>query len=456
MRILQIVHSLAPLTQAGTEIYTYNLSLELSKNHDVHIFSRTCDLRQEEYAITRKASNGIEVYFINNTFKECNSFQMFYENEAIDGKFATILSEINPDIVHIHHLVFLSTGLIKKIQEIGIPIVFTLHDYWLMCPRWHVLKKDYRSCEKFALSAFDGNCRNCLSEMFSIKRGAKKAYNFVKKILPEALALWLKNIYLALCAPLGKDNSSISKLQQRTRQIRYLLDSVAVFLAPSEFIRNKYIEFGIPASKIQLSPYGLNTYLFNGPQKNHSHKLRFAFIGTILPAKGPDILIKAFNRIKEQNAQLRIYGSLRSYVGFENYPHYLKRIVRNKNIMFMGGFDNSQIASVFKEIDVLVVPSIWQENSPLVIQEATLAKTPVIASRIGGIPELVQDGVNGLLCNPQDVYDLQEKIQYIIDNPYLIERFKDYMPKVKDIEENAREIEEIYHKINESKILIQK
>jgi glycosyltransferase involved in cell wall biosynthesis len=219
---------------------------------------------------------------------------------------------------------------------------------------------------------------------------------------------------------------------------------VDVFLAPSEFIRDKYVEFGIPKEKIAISRYGLNAGLFTGLQKNQSGRLRFGFIGTLLPAKGPDLLIKAFNGIKNQDAQLLIYGALRSYTGFEHYLPYLKKIRKNRNIEFMGGFDNRDIASVFQNIDILVVPSVWPENSPLVIQESFLARTPVIASRIGGIPELVEDQISGLLFNTSDTGELQGKIKDIIDNRVIIEKLKANIPRVKNIEDNARELEMIY------------
>lgn len=73
-----------------------------------------------------------------------------------------------------------------------------------------------------------------------------------------------------------------------------------------------------------------------------------------------------------------------------------------------------------------------------------MAKTPVIASRAGGIPELVKDGVNGLLFEPGDVQDLKKKIEYVIDNPALLDKLRQDMPVVKGIEENAGEMEEIY------------
>ena len=113
----------------------------------------------------------------------------------------------------------------------------------------------------------------------------------------------------------------------------------------------------------------------------------------------------------------------------------------------MGGFDHQKIASVFHEIDVLVVPSLLEENSPFVIQEAFASGTPVIGSRIGGIPELVTDGVSGLLFTPGDSQGLREKLEYLTDNPEIIQKFKENMPKAKNIQAHAREIEEIYARL---------
>lgn len=445
MRILQIVHSLPLFSRAGTEIYAYNLSLELSKKHQICIFSRVCDLKDKDYAVSREIMSGMTVYLLNHTFFNCGSFQMLYEDQAIDQKFEDILNEVKPDVVHIHHLIFLSIGLIKKIKAKGIPLVYTLHDYWLMCPRWHVLKKNAKVCEKFTFGKFDRECLDCLSELLNIKKETKKIYNFIKKILPGFISAWLKRIYFSLTNLFNNNVNNIGKLQERVSRIRELMESIDIFLAPSEFIRQRYIEFGIAKEKIRLSRHGINAGLFNELKKNKSDKLRFAFVGTLLPAKGVDVLIKSFNKIKDQNAQLFIYGALKPYLGFEYYLPYLKKIRKNKNIKFMGGFDNREIAFVFQNIDVLVVPSIWPENSPLIVQEAFLAKTPVIASKVGGVPELVDNGVNGLLFHSGDVNDLQRKMEYIIYNRDVINSFRDAMPKIKSITEDMEDIEKIYN-----------
>lgn len=459
MKILQVVHSLPFLNQAGTELYTQELSLELSKKHQVYIFSRNCDIKQKEYAITKKIIGGIVIYLVNNTFRQCDSFKMFYENEEIDQRFAEILDEIAPDVVHIQHVVFLSMGLIRKITAKGIPIVFTLHDFWLMCPKWHILKKDLIPCDRAFNSDFDRECLACIAEMLAIKRGAKKMYLFSKGLMPASLIHWLKKAYFAYERGMSDNNANIDKLKERGRVTRTLLNSVNSFIAPSEYLRNRFIQFGIPAWKIKFLRHGFNNNLFIDTQKTKADKIRFAFIGTILPAKGLHLLIRAFNNIDIRCAELKIYGKLYSYPGYEYYLPYLKKTIKNKNIRLMGDFSHLEIAKIFKEADVIVVPSIWSENYPLVIQEAFLSKTPVIASRIGGIPELIKDGINGLLFNPRDANDLYEKIQYVIDNTDILEKFKVSMPQVKGIEDNAKELEEIYTNLlttnNRSEINIQ-
>lgn len=222
---------------------------------------------------------------------------------------------------------------------------------------------------------------------------------------------------------------------------------IDLFIAPSQFLRNEFIRFGIPKEKIKFVPYGIETESFGGSKKEPSDKVRFGFIGTILPAKGVDILIQAFNKIKDRRVELKIYGKLFPYRGFEYYPGFIKKLVKNESIQFMGGFNHEDVSAIFSEIDVLFFPSIWNENCPLTILEAFASKTPVIASRIGGVPELVDDGVNGLLFNPGDADDLYRKMQRVIENADILGKLKGKIPEVKNMETNAKEMEEIYNKL---------
>lgn len=444
MKILQIVHGLPFHNQAGTEIYTLSLSLELSRKHEVYIFCRTSDTKQKDYEITKSNYGKITVYSINNTFRDCNSFEMLYDNEMINTKFNDLLDEIKPDIVHIQNQIFLSIGIIGKIKEKNIPLVFTLHDYWLMCPRWHLFRKNNKPCEEAVYGKFNQGCIGCLEEMINLRKGNVRMYMISKILFFPFILKALKRMWFFYIHIASNSNSNINKLKDREFKIRSLLDMVDIFLAPSEFIRNRFIEFGLPKEKIEIFRFGFNNNLFLNHQKFSADRIRFAFIGTLLPAKGLHTLINAFNRIDTKKADLKIYAKLRTYAGFEDYLPNLKKIVKNRNIKFMDEFDHTDIARIFHEIDILVVPSLWYENSPLVIQEAFLFRTPVLASDIGGIPELVKDSINGFLFKAGDIEDLQEKLQYIIGNPDVISKFQENISMPKSMEDHAREIEELY------------
>ena len=111
---------------------------------------------------------------------------------------------------------------------------------------------------------------------------------------------------------------------------------------------------------------------------------------------------------------------------------------------FCGPFHNADAASVYERFDVLVVPSLWPENSPLVIHEAFMAGLPVVASRIGGLPELVVDGVNGLLYEPRSPASLAVALRMLLENPHRMVEMAERVPPVKTIEEDAREWERRY------------
>jgi len=436
MKILQVAHSFLPYTMAGTEVYSYRLAKELAKRHELFVFFRINNPKAEEYSVKRENFEGLETYAINNTFSRCRSFRDTYRNSEIDKKFGELLDKIKPEIVHIHHLLFLSHGLVDEIKKRNIPVVYTLHDYWLLCYKGQLIKDDLSICNNASVQ----QCRDCLKYLLSIRRNSLFLYNLLRKRLPAALVRGLKKIHLFF----GKKVMA-KRLEEFFVSTKELYLKIDLFIAPTKFMRDKFIEHGLPAEKIKHCNYGFEGKGFCNIKKNQSIRLRFAYLGTLLPMKGLDVLICAFKKIKNQDIELSIYGKIFSYSGFEFYPEKLKKIIGDdQRIKLEGGYNNDELVNILAKIDVLVVPSLWFENSPLVIQEAFMAKVPVIASGIGGIPELINQGVNGLLFNPGEQMDLVNKMQYLIDNPEILKEFARNAPLVKTIEDNAQEMERIY------------
>ena len=163
-----------------------------------------------------------------------------------------------------------------------------------------------------------------------------------------------------------------------------------------------------------------------------------------MPAKGLHILIDSFKGLLHDKARLVIYGKESSYKSaLSGYAGRLRAQALQKNIEFMGPFGSADLKTVFGNIDVLVVPSIWQENAPLVIQEAFIAGVPVIASRIGGIPELVADSVNGRLFEPGNARELKEMIEDVIEDPDVLQVWRKGIPAVENMERHAVVIRQV-------------
>jgi glycosyltransferase involved in cell wall biosynthesis len=238
------------------------------------------------------------------------------------------------------------------------------------------------------------------------------------------------------------------QVMRRTRHIRLALESADLVIAPSPFLRKEFVNWGVDTDKIIFSDYGFDIDLFEGLEKTTSPDVRFGFIGTIAPHKGVHTLVEAFNRISNNSAVLNIYGDPRV---FPEYGEFLQLLAKNPNITFRGGFENSAIREVFKDIDVLVVPSLWYENSPLTIHEAFLADSPVIASNLGGMADLVDDMRNGLLFEVGNPDDLAKKISRIVEEPELLQKLREGIEPIKTLEDDVRSfLDDRYRKLIES------
>jgi hypothetical protein len=186
----------------------------------------------------------------------------------------------------------------------------------------------------------------------------------------------------------------------------------------------------------------------------------FGFVGSLVWYKGGKVLVEAMNRLAGRACVLRVFGDFRP----DSDPHHaeLAALARAGNVEFRGRFANPKLADVYSEIDVLVVPSLWFENSPITIKEAFLFRTPVVASGIGGMKEFVRDGVDGLHFAVGDADELAKALARFVDEPDLAARLSAAFPRVKTIEENARETEFRYRalvaRVREStpKLLLEK
>lgn len=226
----------------------------------------------------------------------------------------------------------------------------------------------------------------------------------------------------------------VQQVEKRALATRRLFQQVDLFIAPSRFLRTKMIEYGMDPDRIVYSDYGIADQGYRANDRTPVHPIRFTFIGTLVEHKGLHVLIEAFNRVPHDKAVLDVFGDTCEFTG---YVARIQHLINHPRIELKGRIENDQIPAVLAQTDVLVVPSIWFENSPITIHEAFLARVPVITSRFGGMADLVEHGKNGLLFELGDPDSLYEQLMRCIDSPARILALRPDPMSVKSVRDDT-------------------
>ena len=242
---------------------------------------------------------------------------------------------------------------------------------------------------------------------------------------------------------------------RRMAHVREVCGAVDVFIAPAMYLLRRFRdEFGLPGEKLVYLDYGFHLERMAGRERAQGEPFTFGYIGTHIPAKGVDHLTRAFGELTG-GSRLRIWGRDRGVetAGLKRLAHGLPGGA-GARVEWMGEYRNEDIvADVFNRCDAVVVPSIWAENSPLVIHEAQQARVPVITADYGGMAEYVRHEENGLLFAHRDPESLARQMQRLAADPELARRLgrRGYLQSpggdVPDMREHARAVEEIYERL---------
>lgn len=393
MKILLVIHGYPPYYMAGSEVYTYNLAGESAKTNEVYVFHRIEDKTMPLYMCFDKKKDGVNIRCINNYEPANAAFYDKYLNPKIDDAFREYVKLVKPDVIHIGHLSHLSTQLpIIAKREFGLPVLFTIHDFWMFCHRGQLINpENYKICSL----PNTAQCTKCA------------AFHY------------------------GKSDFSCELIEERFHHIKNVIDCIDIFFAPSHTLEKFYIDMGVDAKKIFYSKYGFNISKIQKHKKGLHKDITFGFTGRIIYTKGVHILCEAFGKIKG-NAKLVIWGDADSGYGKDLIKKY-----SSNRIEFKGRYHTDDLQHVLDSFDVLVCPSIWLENAPLVIQEAQSAELPVLVGNKGGMAELVHNGIDGFTFELGNEDDLSAKMQEIVDNPQKLFSLKAPIEKVRSIKDDA-------------------
>lgn len=396
----------------GAETYLFDLCRGLSDlGHTVINFS-TKDRRNIPSAYINyfvKAPD-LSASFKNNPVNNIKSAFNFIYSVASARNIERLINEHRPDIAHIHNIYHhISSSILHTLRKKNMPVVMTLHDYKLICPNYSL----FRSGEI---------CEEC------------KGYKYYNAIRYKCL----QGSYL---------KSALTCLEMYfCKLLRIYENNVDIFIAPSIFMQQKTISFGINPKKICYLPYAIN---LDGFEPNFAADGYILYFGDISAKKGVRFFL---DNIKHISKKVKI-----KVVGDGPLRGRLSDLIREEgleNVELLGHMPRGKLVNFIRNCLFVVVPSLWPEVVGLNIYEAFACGKCVIASNRGGIPELIENGVNGLLFDPSRPGELKDKVQYLINNPQIGVKFGrngfEKISKFNNRESHISKLLEIYSKQIES------
>ena len=400
MRILVMAHNHPDLHPGGTEIFAHDLFHAYKRaGHDALFVAATNGVHREQRPGTSFQTIGASG---DEVVLWAGHFDRFYMSQTDSygtiQDFARLLADYKPHVLHLHHLLLAGAELpfLARRMLPDAEIVLTLHDYYPICHRDGLMLRNGTNerCSHASPSA----CHSCFPDI-------------------------------------GADRFLL-----RSQNLKTLLRAVDRFIAPSEFLRARYIDWGLPADKIVVL-HNARPKVLPAPTLIDRGRTTFGFFGNLNPYKGVPVLLEAAKHLRSQGVdfELRLNGG--ALYQDEAFTATVERLAGELQgtLVRLGPYSRERLPALMAAVHWVVVPSIWWENAPLVIQEAFQHHRPVIASGIGGMAEMVKDGVNGLHVQPNDPFDLARVMRRAIEETGLHRHLVKGITGKRDIDQCARE-----------------
>jgi glycosyltransferase involved in cell wall biosynthesis len=437
MHILYAVHHLPPRHTGGAENRAYRTARWMaSRGHRVSII---CFESHTSGDAPWKDSFESGVFIRRLTlerFIDTTRIAWTYDEPRIETHFLDFLKQHQPQIVHVIGGYLVTAGGIRAALSANVPVIVTLTDFWFLCPRITLLKSNGSVCPS---PPADGmGCVRCLAE-------ESRRYRLFTTYIPHISdSLW------RYVAPRFAPGDRARSIDDRRTTLQKMLLSSEVLICPSEFLRQKYVEQGVPPQKCLVLRQGHALAGGSRPPRSASAPFTIGYVGQIKWHKGVDVLLEAARRLFDRgmNFTVAIYGDSSESPEFVNK---LRGRYHGSWLEWRGIFAADQTAKVMAGLDVLVVPSRWYENSPNVMLEAQAFKVPIVATRLGGMAELVRDEVDGLLFELNNAQDLARQLQRALDDAELLQRLSNNAPSSKSLDTEMNELCEIYDTISNSR-----
>jgi glycosyltransferase involved in cell wall biosynthesis len=411
MRLVLVTHAFPPDGIAGVERYTQRLAARLVETGDTVtvVTRREGDSGAQLHTIRERLRDGTRVYRFAGGERPMDRF--LAHHQRLEELFERVLIETNPEVVHVNHLFGHSPRFIEIAHKHRAAVVVTLHDYYYACPLIHLRKPSGELCD-----GPDGG-RECARTCFAHQ---------------------------------GAD--STLRWGFRTVYFRRVLGTADRVITPSRYLSNYFEQFGVEPDCLHLLPHGIpydqaDRLGDDPPTPRERGCLNLAFFGSVVPHKGIHIIIDALAVAGLKAVTLTLFGPVPSYE--HKYVQTLREraaAISGLRLRIYGAYQQDQLHCLHQDIDCVIVPSQWQEIFGLVVLEAFVAGVPVIASRLGALPELVTEGTNGFTFTHDRPDELAALLQRLVAEEDLLRRLRSgaRQTPLRTISQHTADVQAVY------------
>jgi glycosyltransferase involved in cell wall biosynthesis len=443
MKIALFVHCFFPRHFYGTETYTLNLAQHLQQlgHQPVVITAIFPGEPGGDQLIQRYEYQGVPVIAVDKNHLPNIRVQDTYYQPAVADVYREILQQERVDLVHVTHLINHTATLLQVLNEMSIKTVATFTDFFGICFNNKLENAAGELCA--GPNATRSNCVACYGKAVAQQGGAPSRYRiFASDEWAEkaaALAVKMRHMPPVRGSHFGR---VIRDLRVRPQTLLTLYDQYSAVITPTSFLQNAYKRngFRLPMHSVW---FGTDIDRTLGKSPRPEGVVRFGYIGQIAPHKGTDLLVDALARLPAGNATLDIYGPRDQDIA------YFDRLSASfgERVRYHGTFPKSEMARVLSNIDVIVIPSRWYENSPLVLLDALATGTPVIVSDVEGMTEMVSEGETGLFFERGSCDDLTRKMNRFVSEDGLLEFMRRNTAFPRTVADMVRDTEAVYQTV---------
>ncbi len=408
-----------PQAMAGTEVYVHTLAtLQKKTGHSVAVVTSHIDYYRPGQINEHYIYDDIDVYQFLETADPTNR-QIHYGNKKPEGlnNFNKLIYQLKPDVIHFHELnrsIGITIEHVKVAKQTGAKIFLTTHLSSYTCST-NILVYNNALCDGMIKDFRCSEC--CYKTLFKIPSLLAKPLTYLSLIADKA------GITEKIADGKIKTLLTVPSNIRRTRgELQEIVENVDQLVSCSRWYKKILIENGVPENKLTVLPTSLASSVKRkiDPKNNETGlPVKMVFIGRIQPTKGIHLIIKALRSFSSNQIQIDIYGR------HEETAYYQQCVNdSNETIQWKGEIKREEVVGCLAQYDIFCLASTFSEMSPLVIQEAFAAGIPVLASKVYGNMEQIQDNHNGMLFEFDSYISLEEKIKTLIKNPSLIKQLK--------------------------------